>query len=240
MSILFISDLHLSKEKPQLTYLFKKFLDEQAIHAESLYILGDFFDAWIGDDDNCPCYIDIIKKLKSLSDTGVPIYFMVGNRDFLVGRRFCQMSGCQLLKDPTIIDLYGTRTLLKHGDDLCLNDKTYLLYRKIVRNPWGQRAYLALSLKRRRIIAGKIRSKSQQKPGKKNKEISDIPKDAIIKVMEKYRTNQFIHGHTHRPSIHYFHWTPSPKRHIVLGDWGKNGNVLVCKPGEQFYLNYFS
>ena len=239
MTILFISDLHLTKKKPQLTCLFKKFLNEQAIHAESLYILGDFFDAWIGDDDDCEYYLSIIDALKQLSDTGVPIYFMVGNRDFLVGKRFCRMTGCQLLKDPVVIDLYGIKTLLKHGDDLCLDDKSYLLYRKIVRNLWVKMFYLALPLKRRRNIAAKIRNKSQQKEHQTVQQILDIPEEAVTKVMATYGVNQFIHGHTHRPSIHYFQWTAHPKVHIVLSDWGESGNVLVCEPGGQFRLDYF-
>lgn len=240
MTTLFISDLHLSKDNPQLTHKFLTFLKQQATQAEALYILGDFFDVWIGDDDNTKYHQSIIGALKQIQTHGVPIYFMVGNRDFLIGERFAQLSGCQLIPDPSIINLYGIDTLLKHGDDLCINDKSHLLFRRITRNPTIKKLFLIFPLAWRCSIAKKVRTISRQKGSKKKQEISDIPPQEIIKTMGKYKINHFIHGHTHRPMIHIFDLTHQPKVHFVLSDWDNNmGNALSCDPNGIFRMIYF-
>lgn len=240
MSTLFISDLHLSPDKPHLTALFFKFIKQQATQARALYILGDFFDTWIGDDDRSTHHLTIINALKSLVCKGIPVYFMVGNRDFLIGRRFCQESACTLLSDPSVIDLYGTKTLLKHGDDLCVHDKSNLLFRKIARSYPIKKIYLALPITWRQALAKKMRSISQKKGANTAKEISDIPADIIALTIKKYGVQQFIHGHTHRPSIHTLCTDEHYKRHIVLSDWDQTGNYCIVKPNGELRLIYFS
>lgn len=239
MTTLLISDLHLSKDNPQLTSKFKTFLKQQATQVEALYILGDFFDAYIGDDHNDKHDQSVIQALRQLRATGVPIYFMVGNRDFLIGKRFAQLSDCQLIPDPSIINLYGINTLLKHGDDLCLNDKSHLLFRRISRHPIIKKLFLSLPLTLRRVIVTRIRTISKGRGFKRRQDPSNIPPQAIIKVMETYKIRQFIHGHTHRPMIHVFNFTHRPNVHIVLSDWDPRGNVLCCEPNGIFRLIYF-
>ncbi|MBS0358406.1 MAG: UDP-2,3-diacylglucosamine diphosphatase [Proteobacteria bacterium] len=242
MTTLIISDLHLSPAHPELVKLFLSFMETQAVNAERLYILGDLFEHWIGDDDENTTINIVIDALRRLTLSGIPVYFMHGNRDFLIGKNFLKKTGCELLSDPTVIDLYGKKTLLTHGDAFCINDTAYLIFRKIIRNTFIKSIYLALPLWLRRIIAKIIRATSprniEKKPNNQS-ERYDIPQSEMNRLATNYSVDQIIHGHTHRPSIHHFlldgHWV----NHIVLSDWHKEGNVLICDPHGETRLVYF-
>lgn len=230
MSTLFISDLHLSEDRSDLVELFFKFLRNQAIHAEALYILGDFFEMWIGDDDQTPLHQTVAQALKDLSQRNCNIYFMQGNRDFLIGKRFTKSAGMKLLKEKTRINLYGQSTLLMHGDTLCTLDTTYLKFRKKVRNPIVQFFFLRKSLATRRSLAQQYRERSQLHIQQACPEIMDVTPTEIPKVMQKYHAELLIHGHTHRPGIELIKSNNHYLKRIVLSDWGKTGHVLVCEP----------
>jgi UDP-2,3-diacylglucosamine hydrolase len=228
MATLFISDLHLSAERPDITSLFIEFLNNEARQAEALYILGDLFEAWLGDDMVLPEYAEAIAAMKALSDSGVPVFIMHGNRDFLLGEKFTEMSGTTLLDDLTTIDLYGTPTLLLHGDTLCTDDVEYQKFRAMVRNPAWQQQMLALSPEERLKLAREYREMSQAETGNKAEDIMDVNQQTLEKVMQTEGIYHMIHGHTHRPAIHNFEVNSLPARRIVLGDWYQQGSMLVC------------
>jgi UDP-2,3-diacylglucosamine hydrolase len=230
MNTLFISDLHLARERPQITAIFLDFLKTRAAKAQALYILGDFFDVWIGDDAMDDYARSIAKALRELADTGVPIYLMPGNRDFLYGHAFCQQSGVTLISDPLLIDLYGTPTLLAHGDALCSADKAYQLFRKIVRNPITQFIFLHLPLFLRKKIASGLRRGSHLENQKKSAYIMDVVQESVIEVMQKYHVQHLIHGHTHQPNVHHFMLDDKSATRTVLGSWEQEGHVLICGP----------
>ena len=221
MSTLFISDIHLSPKTPKLTKLFINFLAQIPSTTKILYILGDLFELWIGDDDQS----DFTKQIsKALVQTDVKTYIMHGNRDFLLGEKFMQQSGCQLIADPTIIDLYGNQTLLTHGDTLCLNDEAYLRFRKIVRKPFIKKCFLSLPLSFRQSIAKRIRSYSKHQH---DMAIGEVDPKAIQQLFDQHQVNHIIHGHIHQPTIHYTNLTGTIQQRIVLSDWGKSGNYLL-------------
>ncbi len=228
MATLFISDLHLSAERPDITALFIQFLNNEARQAEALYILGDLFEAWLGDDMVLPEYTDAIAAMKTLSDSGVPVYIMHGNRDFLLGEKFTDISGTTLLEDPTTIDLYGTPTMLLHGDTLCTDDMEYQKFRAMVRNPAWQQQMLALSPQERLKLAKEYREMSQTETGSKAEDIMDVNQQTLEQVMQTEGIYQMIHGHTHRPAIHEFNIDSQSAQRIVLGDWYEQGSVLLC------------
>ena len=228
MATLFISDLHLSAERPDITSLFIEFLNNEARQAEALYILGDLFEAWLGDDMVLPEYAEAIAAMKALSDSGVPVFIMHGNRDFLLGEKFTEMSGTTLLDDLTTIDLYGTPTLLLHGDTLCTDDVEYQKFRAMVRNPAWQQQMLALSPQERLKLAREYREMSQAETGNKAEDIMDVNQQTLEQVMQTEGIYHMIHGHTHRPAIHNFEVNSLPARRIVLGDWYQQGSMLVC------------
>lgn len=228
MATLFISDLHLSAERPDITSLFIRFLNNEARQAEALYILGDLFEAWLGDDMVLPEYADAIAAMKALSDSGVPVFIMHGNRDFLLGEKFTAMTGTTLLEDPTAIDLYGTPTLLLHGDTLCTDDVKYQQFRTMVRDPAWQQQMLALSPLERLKLAKEYREMSQAETGNKAEDIMDVNQHTLEQVMQTEGIYQMIHGHTHRPAIHEFKIDSQAAKRIVLGDWYEQGSVLVC------------
>ncbi|MFL6650766.1 MAG: UDP-2,3-diacylglucosamine diphosphatase [Sulfurifustaceae bacterium] len=229
MTTLFISDLHLTAARPAINELFFDFLVREARGAEALYILGDFFEYWIGDDAVEQAeYQPIVARLRAVVDAGTPTYFMHGNRDFLVGERFARASGCRLLPDPTRIDLYDTPTLLMHGDTLCLDDVGYLAFRKMVRDERWQRDFLAKPLAERERIARGAREESQRSTAQKAAEIMDVTPAAVADAMRTHGVRQLIHGHTHRPAEHVFDLDGAPARRIVLGDWYEHGSVLRC------------
>ncbi|HET7649141.1 MAG TPA: UDP-2,3-diacylglucosamine diphosphatase [Gammaproteobacteria bacterium] len=226
MRTLFISDLHLDPFRQQITAQFLEFLREDARDADALYILGDFFEAWIGDDDPDPHHARVVAGLRDLTTSGVPAYFMHGNRDFLIGERFAGLTGCRLLTDPTVLSINGTRTLLMHGDTLCTDDVDYQRFRALVRNPDWQRAFLAKSLQERRAFAAQARSESRSHTMEKADAIMDVNQQTVERVMLEHDVSQLIHGHTHRPAIHRFTVNGTPLTRIVLGDWYEQKSLL--------------
>lgn len=225
---LFISDLHLCTERPASTALFLKFLEQDARQCAALYILGDLFEAWIGDDDTHPESLHIMAGLRQLTDHGVPVYMMHGNRDFLIGCGFESMTGCQLLPDPCVIQLPDQPTLLMHGDTLCTQDTEYQAMRLQVRNPAWQQTLLALPLEQRVELARQYRLESQKKMRNKPDAIMDVDQPAVENVMREYGVRRLIHGHTHRPAVHDFYIDGERAQRIVLGDWYEQGSALWC------------
>lgn len=223
MHTLFISDLHLHESRPQITRAFFHFLYTQAIHAETLYILGDFFDAWIGDDDDSELVQDIADGLRKLSELGTAIYFMHGNRDFLLGNTYASKAGMRLIDDGTVINLYGTPTLLMHGDSLCTDDVEYQQFRAMVRSPQWQQQILAQPLAARRALAIQMREKSQSMNSLKAEDILDVTPADVITQMEAAGVTRMIHGHTHRPARHSLIVNNQSAERIVLGDWHEFG-----------------
>ncbi|MBB3168060.1 UDP-2,3-diacylglucosamine diphosphatase [Simiduia aestuariiviva] len=220
MATLFISDLHLDAKRPAITQAFLHFLQNQAKGADALYILGDLFEAWIGDDDDAPLATEVQRALKQYSALGHPLYIMQGNRDFLLGDGFCTHTGATLLEDPTTVDLYGTPTLLMHGDTLCTDDVDYQAFRAQARSPQWQAPLLAQPLPVRRQLAADIRSKTQSLAAMKAEDIMDVNRDEVIRVMGANAVTRLIHGHTHRPARHPVALPSNAAgERIVLGDW---------------------
>jgi UDP-2,3-diacylglucosamine hydrolase len=230
---LFISDLHLSGERPAINERFFAFLQEQASRAASLFVLGDLFEYWIGDEQvDWPEYRPVMTALRALVDAGVPVYVIVGNRDFLMGRGFEAASGCRLLDDVTRIDLYGRTVLVMHGDELCTRDTEFMKFRAMVRDPQWRRDFLAKSVAERQQIAGEYREISQQTTAAKKPEIMDVTPEAVDEVMRRHGVRDLIHGHTHRPARHRFQLDGAAASRIVLGDWYDQGSVLRCSPAD--------
>jgi UDP-2,3-diacylglucosamine hydrolase len=227
MTILFVSDLHLHASRPAVTDCFLRFLTDTASHADALYILGDLFESWIGDDAPGPTDRQVIAALRRLADRGVSCSFVRGNRDFLVSQRFAAESGLKLLADETVVDLHGERALLMHGDTLCTDDHAYQRYRKIVHWPPTQMLYLALPVSARRRIETRLRSSSREAHGRKPPMLMDVNQQAVAAVMRRHAVSLLIHGHTHRPAIHRFENAEhGAATRIVLGDWYEQGSVL--------------
>lgn len=224
----FISDLHLGAGKAEIQARALEFLSQEASQGEALYILGDLFDYWIGDDAPTPEGLAIIAALRRLSETGVALYFLPGNRDFLVGRTFAQASGCRILPDPTVIHLYGVPTLLTHGDILCTDDLAYQKARTRLRRPALLRTYLALPKSWRRAIAQRLRRQSQAHTRRQPLAIMDANQTAVEAAFRTHRVTQLIHGHTHRPAVHCFSLDGHSRHRIVLGDWDHDKSVLTC------------
>ena len=225
---LFISDLHLDPERPAVTELFLELLNTRARNSKAIYILGDLFEAWIGDDDTSPMNQAVCKGLKRCALSGTPVFIMHGNRDFLLGEKFVEASGCTLLDDPALIDLYGTPTLLMHGDLLCTDDTEYMSFRKMVRDPQWQSELLSKSLEDRQLIASGMRTKSREQTGGKPESIMDVNDDAVRDTMSNHKVQRLIHGHTHRPAVHDLSIAGKPAQRIVLGDWYEQGSLLEC------------
>ena len=216
MSIFFISDLHLEQNKPHLTKAFENFINSKVNSHDELFILGDFFEQWIGDDneDNFIKGIKNILKLKTAE--GLKIYFMHGNRDFLIGDKFCKDVGAKLLKDPFIFNLNGKKIMLMHGDSLCTDDKDYQEFRNLVRNKDWQKDFLSKDLKERKEVAKSLREISSLENKTKDEAIMDVNQDEVLRIIENHSIDVLIHGHTHRPYIHDENGVPR----MVLGDWG--------------------
>ncbi|MFR0675220.1 UDP-2,3-diacylglucosamine diphosphatase [Enterobacterales bacterium AW_CKDN230030176-1A_HGKHYDSX7] len=224
--ILLIADLHLQEERPDITRAFLALLDGRARSASALYILGDFFEAWIGDDGMSPFQQSICQALRAVSDRGTAVYLMHGNRDFLIGQGFCEAAGCTLLDDPSVVDLGGERVLLMHGDSLCTRDVGYLRLRRVLRNPLTLWILRHLSLANRQRLARKLRNESKAQTQLKATEIIDVTPEEIPQVMAAHGVRTLIHGHTHRPAIHKLTIDGEPARRIVLGDWDRQGWAL--------------
>lgn len=230
-----ISDCHLCENRPRINEIFLHFLKKDVQANDTLYILGDFFEVWVGDDDMTPFHQSIIKALKEKSNSGTQLFFMHGNRDFLIGKTFCQQTGCQLLKDPTLITLAQTKTLLTHGDSLCLDDKQYQLFRKFTRNKLIKFLYLSLPLTLRKKIANNLRQKSQSENALKPQNIMDVTPTAVNHLLKKHNCPQLIHGHTHRPGVHQHNFG----KRYVLGAWEHEGftyRILEDAPIEALCL----
>lgn len=220
---LFISDLHLQENRPALTRAFLHFLAQEAPRAEVLYLLGDVFDIWIGDDAMTPFHREMAAALKQLSETGTRIYLMHGNRDFLIRKHFCQLAGCELLPDPCIIKPYGEPILLMHGDLLCTRDEQYQKMRRVLRNPIINFILRNLPLRQRQKLAAKTQKISKSLSSKKDAGIVDVTEDEVIHQMQQHQVTTLIHGHTHRPAVHdlniQLQGQTTPARRYVLGDW---------------------
>jgi UDP-2,3-diacylglucosamine hydrolase len=228
---LFISDLHLDDARPQITELFERYLgSDEARHADAVYILGDLVEAWIGDDDDAELPTRIARATRALRDAGVPVYFMVGNRDFLLGEDFAARAGMTLLEDGTVHDLYGTPTLLMHGDVLCTDDLEYQAVRRMVRAPEWKAQIMSMSLEARRAFAAKARSDSQARTSSADETIMDVNQNTVEDTMRAAGVTRLIHGHTHRPAIHDIGAAGLPAQRIVLGDWYEHGSVLSVTP----------
>jgi UDP-2,3-diacylglucosamine hydrolase len=223
---LFISDLHLDPSNPAIARQFLEFLGGEARSADSLYILGDLFEVWLGDDDPEPAHREVVRALRALTDDGVPCFLMHGNRDFLLGERFCRETGSTLLADGSIVTVQGEPVLLMHGDVLCTDDASYQRLRRIVRNPLVQWTARHLSLERRRALARRLREGSRMHVGATPAEIMDVNPVAVREAFRDSGVRTMIHGHTHRPAVHEIEVDGRPSRRIVLGDWHTQGSVL--------------
>jgi UDP-2,3-diacylglucosamine hydrolase len=228
---LFVSDLHLDASAPEATEQFLEFLGTHAAQAEALYVLGDLFEAWVGDDDRSAEAERICAGLRRLTDGGVPCFFLHGNRDFLLGRRFCARTGGRLLPDPVVAELDGVRTLITHGDALCVDDLPYQELRSIVRTSDWQRRFLALPLEVREMLASAARAGSREHTSRTVPYVMDVNPRAVEEAFRAARVRCIIHGHTHRPGIHEFTLDGVPVRRIVLGAWYEQGSYLVYEKG---------
>ena len=222
MTYCFISDLHLHEGRPDITQAFVGFLEETAPKAEKLYILGDLFEAWIGDDNQSKFISEIRESLLKVNKT-TEIFFMHGNRDFLLGPEFASSSGMKLISDPYVEEMFGSPVLLMHGDLLCTKDVDYQKFRKTSRDPEWQKDFLSKSLAERQKIAKELRDVSKEATGQKKEEIMDVSRSEVIKTMRESDVDLLIHGHTHRPDFHKIDIDDLSSRRIVLGDWDKNG-----------------
>ncbi|MEL7451099.1 MAG: UDP-2,3-diacylglucosamine diphosphatase [Pseudomonadota bacterium] len=226
MTTLFISDLHLQASRPDITAQFVEFLGTRARDAEALYILGDLFEAWIGDDDPDAHNRQVIAALRACVDQGTPGYFMRGNRDFLVGERFAEETGFTLLEDPTVITVNGQRVLVMHGDTLCTDDVEYQAFRRMVREPAWQAQMLALPVEQRRQLAAQARDASSAASQQKAADIMDVNHDAVTGAIAEAGVDILLHGHTHRPAVHAVDVDGRACTRIVLGDWYEHGSMV--------------
>jgi UDP-2,3-diacylglucosamine hydrolase len=232
--ILLISDLHLQEERPDITRAFLDLIAGRTRDARALYILGDFFEVWIGDDAMSPFQRSICQALRELSDSGTQIFLMHGNRDFMIGRAFCKAAGCTLLPDPSVVELNGEPVLLMHGDSLCTRDEGYIRMRRYLRHPLTLFVLRNLPKSTRHKLARKLRNESRSQTRMKANDIVDVTPEEVPKVMEQFGVRTLIHGHTHRPAIHKLQIGDQAARRIVLGDWDKQGwAVQVDEQGFQ-------
>lgn len=226
---LFISDLHLSADHPEITTAFSTFLTSIATQAQALYILGDLFEYWAGDDDiHDPFNQQIIQALAGLHEHPVEVYLMHGNRDFLMGDALAWACGAQLLPDPILLDIHGMPTLLMHGDTLCSDDIDYIKFRTQVRTPEWQANFLAQPLAQRKAQIEQLRAQSKQAQSQKSAEIMDVNTESVINVLRKHQYPRLIHGHTHRPAKHIHTVDGQPCERWVLPDWYEQGGYLRC------------
>ncbi len=224
---LFIADLHLSAQRPDITAAFLRFLREEAACAEKLFILGDLFEVWIGDDNPEPLLAEIAEALMQLKQQGVPVYFCHGNRDFLLGKDYATRSGMVLLPPASVIDLYGTPTLLMHGDSLCTLDVQYQKFRRWWDQPWWQWLILHTPLWYRQRLAAKARRQSHTNKMAKTATIMDVTPEEVPQVMQQWQVCHLIHGHTHRPAVHQYQFSGTQQGYrYVLGDWYSQCSVL--------------
>jgi UDP-2,3-diacylglucosamine hydrolase len=226
MTTLFISDLHLEADRPEIGEQFLDFLSSEAAEADALYILGDFFEYWVGDDDPDEYYASIKRALRAFTDSGVPVFFMHGNRDFMIGEAFAAETGVKLLPDPCPLEIYGKSVLISHGDALCTDDVEYQKVRAMTRNPEWQAMMLAKPLEERIAIAKQARSQSQERNKTLSESIMDVNPDAVKQTIAEHGVEILLHGHTHRPAIHNIEVDDRIAKRVVLGDWYDQGSVL--------------
>ena len=231
----FIADLHLSESRPDISAAFYQFLDSHIVNqdVDALYILGDFFEVWVGDDYETPLSKEVATRLKYISDNGTPVFFIHGNRDFIIRDKYAKQAGMTLLPEQTVIDLYGTPTVILHGDEMCTQDVEYQKFRKKARGWWWPRLMLALPLWYRRNVAKKAREKSKQNQAGKSLEILDVTQEAVLSVFAQHQVTNMIHGHTHRPDVHHYNERGAVLTRTVLGDWYTQGSYLVVTPKSQ-------
>ena len=232
MHTLFISDLHLDDRRPETTALLQKFLVDEAIDADALYILGDLFEFWLGDDVPSNSAVEVAGALSLLAASGVPCYFMHGNRDFLLQEAYAKLAGMELLPEEYVVDLYGERVLLMHGDSLCTDDLAYQQLRKLVRNRAWQEDTLSKTPQERLQMALQLRDASAEHKGNEAMSIMDVNQAAVGSAFERHDVLRMIHGHTHRPATHDLVVRGKSAQRIVLGDWYTQGSVLKVKPGS--------
>jgi UDP-2,3-diacylglucosamine hydrolase len=236
---LLISDLHLEEGRPDITQAFLGLLNGRARNAASLYILGDFFEAWIGDDAMSPFQRSICQALRALSDSGTRVFLMHGNRDFMIGKAFCKAAGCTLLKDPSVVHFNGEPVLLMHGDSLCTRDEAYMRMRRYLRHPLTLWVLRHLPLSTRHKLARKLRSESRAQTRMKANDIVDVTPHEVPRVMTESGVKTLIHGHTHRPAVHDVQLGEATAQRIVLGDWDREGWLLQIDESG-FHLESFA
>lgn len=237
---LFISDLHLSDKRPDTVQLFLHFLAQRAPHAHTLYILGDLFDVWIGDDLDSPPIPQIKQALQTLSVSGTQVRLMHGNRDFLIGERFCHETGIELLQDPTLIDLQGIPTLLMHGDLLCSDDLAYQAFRQQIRDANFIQQFLSLPIPERIRTAAEYRARSGEANSIKPDEIMDVNQQTVASYLQTYKARRLIHGHTHRPDLHCFTLDGKEARRYVLAEWHEGQAEILSVSEEGWRVEGFT
>ena len=231
---LFIADLHLQNTRPSQLTTFLKFLSERVPKAEALYILGDLFEVWVGDDD--VSYQPILTALHNLTSSGIPVFILPGNRDFLLSEGFIANTGCQLLADPTVIHLYGVPTLLMHGDTLCTKDTAYQKFRQQVRTLQWQQQFLAQPLAQRYQLAQQAREHSQTYTQTLTDELADVAMEAVIAEMTNYDVRHLIHGHTHKPTLQQLTIAGQTGWRWVLGAWDDQGGMMLRCSAKSWQL----
>jgi len=233
----FIADLHLCESRPDISACFLRFLKNDAIYAEKLYILGDLFEAWVGDDDDSAYLKTISKALSTLAGYGTKIYYIHGNRDFLLGKRYAKQASITLLPEIDLIDLYGQKAVIMHGDTLCTRDVNYQAFRKKSRTWWWQTAIKCLPLFLRKKIAADYRKRSAAATALKPQDIMDVTPNEVIDCLELHHNQLLIHGHTHRPAVHELIANNKPAKRIVLGDWYEQGAWLKVSSAGMELMN---
>jgi UDP-2,3-diacylglucosamine hydrolase len=232
MTTLFISDLHLDDRRPETTALLLDFLKNEAVGADALYILGDLFEFWLGDDVPSTCSVEVAAELAALSKKGVECYFMHGNRDFLLQQDYADSAGLTLLPEEYLVDLYGEQVLLMHGDSMCTDDIAYQQFRTLVRKPLWQQDFLAKTPQERLQVALQARDASAEHKGNVDMGIMDVNPEQVQAAFERHGVYRMIHGHTHRPATHELSIGGQSAQRIVLGDWYSQGSVLRVNPGN--------
>lgn len=226
MTTLFISDLHLETTRPEIAQQFFQFMKREAVSADALYILGDLFESWVGDDDPNSHYAEIKAAIRVLVEHRVSVFFMHGNRDFMIGEKFAEETGVTLLPDPTVTEFYGRKVLLCHGDALCTDDLEYQAVRRMTRNPEWQSMMMLKPLAERQAFAAQARAASMAHGKELNADITDVNADAVEAALRQHAVATLLHGHTHRPAVHKLDVDGEAATRIVLGDWYTQGSVV--------------
>lgn len=239
MATLFIADLHLDEQLPAITAGFVKFLHNEARYADALYILGDLFEVWIGDDEPSSLHQYIASELFALKQQGVPCYFIHGNRDFLIGQRFAEQSGLILLPELKVIQPYKKKIVILHGDTLCTDDQAYQRFRQHMYNRFYRKIFGWLPLILRRMIANKLRNRSQHDNQYKSAAIMDVNQNAVVATLEQAQCQLMIHGHTHKPAIHCVNLPSCNAVRIVLGAWHQEGSMVKLFDDDSYQLLFF-